>query len=102
MHSASHRVLFLNRQSGVSQRGAIDLIVGALGASIGVRLPFGGGLFLVELVLVVMLPYLLLRSRPHSHSNLNQGLILLFGWLWLWSQLLSDLVHESTSGDMIR
>lgn len=80
--------------------GSIGIIL--LGASTSAEINLGGRLFYSEVILLLLLPFLLLRERPHPASEVFHRWILVGGVLWLWSLGLTDFVRATPFEDWSR
>ncbi|MCC7435600.1 MAG: hypothetical protein IT363_13015 [Methanoregulaceae archaeon] len=95
--------------SRTARRNVIDLrvLVGSiaivlLGASTSAEINLGGRLFYSEVMLLLLLPFLLLRERPHPATEVFHRWILICGILWLWSLGLTDFVRATPFEDWSR
>ena len=73
-----------------------------LGACTAVEINLMGRLFLNEILLLLMLPYLLARERPHPATERYHRATMIFGALWLWNQAVTDLIRETPFVDWSR
>lgn len=80
----------------------VDILIGLIGFTIVFTVNLVGELFVCEVLLLLLLPYLLLRSQPLMETNRTQRMVLTLGFFWLLSQLTADLVHGSSFHDWSR
>ena len=61
-----------------------------------------GQLYISEIILILLFPFLWIRNRGVLLQERLTGRILLFGFLWFISQALTDLIRATPTSDMLR
>lgn len=75
-------------------------LLAVIPATLFLRIDFGGELFLPELLLIGLLPFLLLSTNRKHLGKLWP--ILLLGLLWLFGQMVTDVVRDTPFSDYSR
>lgn len=72
-----------------------------LGISTAFYITVVGQLYVSEIILLIIFPFLLLQKRPIL-KNKWVKLIIIFGYLWLFSQVITDLIRTTPADDTAR
>lgn len=87
-----------------SQRQAIsisDLLALGVGLSSVIYINIGGNLYLAEIFLLLLLPYLIFKRRNLLQFGYFKTIIFL-GGVWLLSQIITDLYRSTSATDIIK
>lgn len=91
------------RRKIIDLRGLVgSAFIVLVGAGTAAEINLVGRLFYSEVLLLMLLPYLLVRERPHAATERFHRWILVCGALWLWSLGLTDFVRATPFEDWSR
>ena len=81
---------------------SIEVFIFILGTLSSFYLDAIGQLYVTEVILVLLFPFLWVRNRGMLLKDRFTGRILLFGFIWFIGQALTDLIRATTTEDLLR
>jgi hypothetical protein len=93
---------FASRKNSRARFRSIELFILMLGLFSPFYVAFVGQLYLTEIILILLFPFLWIRNWSMLLKGRLTGRILLFGSLWFVSQVFTDLIRSTPTNDLLR